>query len=224
MSFVSTIFSTFYSRKDKRNDINKDYKGEGTFERYNQVIGADLDVMNNLVDNLLINIYQPDTMLDRYVPFMESMTGYNTAENTLYIGDALALRRKVLAHILRLNQIRGTSKCYDLLFSMMGLSMVLTEFYGNYGFDSSITFDNPDRRFDSKCAKCSSYTIALTGSRPVNEEFERAVLSVVVYNQPINARLTSITYNGSPIEFVEEYLLQESSDFLLQEDLGKIII
>jgi hypothetical protein len=199
-SFEEGIFNRFYTVFDKRVDNNKDVNGKGTLERFNETIGKDLDEnIVPLIENLLEYIYEHETAYDRYVPYMESMFGFKRGNWNLYFTNDLTVRRKVLKYIQPWHNLRGTERLYHILFGMLGLTLVLVENPAGYGFDSPVTFDDTERRFDSTCPTCSSYTMALTGTVPMTPELLRALESIVEFNEPINAQLISLTYNGNPI-------------------------
>lgn len=196
MLFIDKLFD-YFGAYDKRSDLNKDVNGRGIWERYNRAIGKSIDnECVTLIDNLMKNIYDPDTCFSRYVQYLESMLGYNKDLNTLYLSPAIPARRRMLKKILRLYQIKGTKRAYTLLFGMLGFGVTLVENFNDYSFDSPVTFDDPVRRFDMKCDTCSTYVINLTGGGPMTPELLQAVLSIIEFNQPINARLTGLNYNG----------------------------
>lgn len=194
------LFS-YFGGYDKRSDTNKDNTGAGLFERYNKIVGKSMDnEIYTLVGNLMKNIYDPETCFDRYVVYLESMMGFNQTPAVIYLSQNLTTRRNMLKKILKLYSIKGTKRCYSILFGMIGVSMVMTENFNEYGFDSSVTFDDEYRTFDGRCDTCSIYTLALTGPTFSLNIYE-AVVSIINFNQPINAVLKSVTYNGDPMTF-----------------------
>lgn len=148
---------------------------------------------------LLENTITPETCFERYVPYLESEWGNKIDTQNLYLSQAIVGRRKVLEVLGRLHTVRGSIRGYEVCFGMLGINMVLTEFEEGYGFDSPITLDHTSRRLDSSCPTCSDYTIALTGAATLGSTLIAAIWSIILFNQPINARLRSITYNGEPI-------------------------
>lgn len=190
------LFS-FFGGYDKRSDTLKDINGFGIWERFNRAIGQSIDYeLQGKVDDLIANIYDPETCLDRYVVYLESMMGYNQARNTLYVSPLLSKRRNVLKKILRFYQIKGTKKAYTLMLSMIGISTTITENFNDYGFDSPVTLDDTLRRFDMRCDTCSTYDLVMTGPA-ITTAIYNAIWSVVMFNEPINAKINVITYNGN---------------------------
>lgn len=195
--FIDKLFSYFGSY-DKRTDRYKDVNGNGIWERYNKTIGKSIDnEIQTLIDNFLKNIYDPETCYPRYVVYLESMLGYNQRRNTLYIDNLLSTRRNMLKKILRLYQIKGTKRCYTLLFAMLGMTVVFTEYFNDYGFDSAVTLDDPIRTWDMKCDTCSGYELVVTGPNAMSGVIFNGIWSIIMFNQPVNATLMSVTYNGT---------------------------
>lgn len=216
MLFEFNLFERFFTTHDKVTDSYKNNQGKGLLERYNECIGADIDnELKPLIDNLLINILPPATALGRYVPFLESGLGFKRRTNNLYFSQNIQVRREILEVIDKLDGIRGTSTAYDILFAMLGMSSTtITEYPAGYGFDSHVTFDDDDRTFDSMCPSCSDYSIDLTGSLTINQQILDAITSIITYNQPINARLRDITYNGSSLFALPDFNTDFNTDFL----------
>lgn len=198
MNFQSTIFN-YFTLSDKRLDTYKDSQEKGILERFNECVGNDMDKIAPMVDNMLENLYMPETCFDRYVPYLESMLGFDINKGLVYLFSAMAWRRKVLKHILRYYHIKGTKKGYQVLFQMLGVSMTLTEYYNDNGFDSPLTFDAPERVWDmGRCSTCSKYSLDLTG--PImTPSLQTAIENIIKFNEPINAKIKAVIYNGVAI-------------------------
>lgn len=214
--FQDNIFRLF-GNYDKASDVNKDITGKGTYERYNECIGVDIDdEIYPLIQNLYDNVKNPLTAFERFVPFIESGLGFNRDNNTLYVSSSLEWRRKIAQYKLRFDTRRGTIPSYVHMYALLGLDAIIQETYGQFGFDSLITFDHPVRVFDQKCAPCSTYSILLTGEPELTPELHEAILSIIRYNEPINARLSSVSYNGedlTPVETSGDYNDDYNNDF-----------
>lgn len=199
ISFRNTIFNLFGSY-DRQVDINKDADGKGTYERYNEVIGKYIDeellpYIDNLVDNNLL----PDVAYDRFIPYLEADYGV-----TLFLYDSIEWRRRVLRNILKWYDIKGTVRAYKLMIAMLGFDTEITieEFLKSSSFDSPITFDDPERVFDTaKCNACIYYSIHLAGDLVITPELVKALEAVIKFNEPINALLQGVYYNGEPIVY-----------------------
>lgn len=191
------IFGMFFTLFDKVQDANKNAENKGTLERYCELIGEDLD--NNLIpfiDNAHDNLIVPLTMLQRYIADREISLG----NNVLFLGTDDPMRRRIIKHWHKYVQAKGTLTNYNAMFAMLGVTATINENLNAGGFDSPTTFDSDTRpTFDSgRCRPCTEYDIVLTGP-PLSIEIYNAILSIVLFNEPINARLTDITYNGQSI-------------------------
>lgn len=194
---LRTKIFDYFGVYDKIQDINKDANGKGTHERFVELYGKYLDEnVLPLVEDLPTNLLDPFTCYVKYLKNLEEEKG---VELKLYNVDMDLWRRNTLKYIHRWYEIRGTHKCLQLLLKMLGFDSVINEVYGTYGLDSAITFDDPVRVFDLKCAGCSSFSIDLTGDVTITNEVLNAVREAIAFNLPINAKLSGVTYNGNPL-------------------------
>jgi len=205
-SFKSWIFPNLYTSYDKRTDPNKDSNGKGTHERFCETVGLEWDrYLLPYIKGLQPSLYHPKNVLDKYVASLEKQLGYDPDWQWFY-DQSLMVRRRLLDIMPRLLQIRGTIFCHRLMFGWKGWDMVLTETFIEGGFDSPDTFDSDVRTFDSSCPSCSNYHIALTGTQetanpaiPLSDDSLLLIATIIVFNQPINAVLTEVTFNGTDI-------------------------
>ncbi|WP_291726153.1 phage tail protein [Bernardetia sp.] len=190
---IINYFGDAIKEIDRQGVVDADGKGE--FERYNEIIGEDIDDnIEPLLDNLIENTMLADTMYSRFVPLLEKTIGI-----TMRLTNSEDLRRKVLKFAFRLYQIRGTTLGYEVPLRMLGFESVeIVESWVVSSFDSPLTLDDAVRRLDSggRCQSCSPYELYLTGSLELTAEIMRAVGEVIEFNEPINARLTALKYNG----------------------------
>ena len=185
-------FGTAYDILDKQGVV--DQEGKGEFERYNEIVGEDIDEnIEPLLDALIDNTMLADTMYDRFVALFETTIGM-----TMRLTNGIDLRRKVLKIAFQLYKIRGTKLGYEVPLRMLGFESVdIVESWVISSLDSPLTLDDPVRRLDSggRCQSCSGYELRLTGSMELTAEIMRAVGEVIEFNEPINARLTALLYN-----------------------------
>ena len=196
MNFKTKIFNLF-SPYDHTADINKNSEHKGTNQRYNEVVGGYIDEeLLKKIDNLVENNLLPDVAYERFIPYLEQRLGVS-----VIMGNTMEWRRRVLAHILHWYQIRGTIKAYTLMLSMLGFeSIEITEDMHTNSLDSVLTFDDPDRVFDmSKCNRCIFYDIKFKGTVQITPELNKAIDSIIKFNEPINARRRTIRYNDKPL-------------------------
>lgn len=190
------IFDLFGSY-EKLVDTNKDASGKGILERYNESIAVDFDTnLFPLIDKVRENVRDIQTMFVRYVPFFEELLGID-----FFLSSNLEFRRRLARYAHRYYEVKGTKRGYEVLASLLGMTVVITESFLYYSFDSPVTFDDPTRVFDyGKCgSNCTSYTLDFTGSAPQTPELVSALKNIVKFNEPINAVLTNLTYNGNVI-------------------------
>lgn len=196
MGFLQSIFPDYFTSYEKESDTKKDAFGKGTLERYNECIGEDIDLeIQPVIDDLVKNTIDPRDNWDRFIPYVEKQMGVNvTLEATL------TMRRAVNQVLQRITTIKGTKKALEVLFGMIGISIVLTEHFNEGGFDSALTFDDDIRVFDSgHCPTCSEYSLALTGSAVLGTTLTWIIGNIIDWNEPINATIRTLTYNGTPI-------------------------
>jgi len=186
-------FGTAYAILDKQGEVDENDKGE--FERYNEIVGEDIDEnIEPLLDSLIENTLLADTMYSKFIGLFETTIGM-----TMRLTNGEDLRRKVLKIAFQLYKIRGTKLGYEVPLRMLGFDTVeITESWVISSLDSPLSLDNTIRRLDSggRCQSCSGYELHLTGSIELTAEIMRAVGEVIEFNEPINARLTALTYNG----------------------------
>lgn len=194
MIFKDKIFEFFGHWK--LYDSNKDVQGKGTMERFNEVVGEDIDdELLPYLDYLILRNIVPETADESRLANLERNVNLD-----LYFGSSLTARRRVRKHIHFFNQIRGTVRAYHLMFKLIGFDIEITEEWMEYSFDSPVTFDDPIRRFDMGCGGCSAYRIDILGDywddvnevTTITQEQLDAFRSIIIYNQPINATLDGL--------------------------------
>lgn len=198
---IKDIIFKLFGNFDKEVDNNKNAEGEGTLERFNLVLGGDFDdSIYPKISYLIENVLTPFSCFERYLPFLEKSAG----NHVLFFSSNPETRRKIQKYLLRFYTIKGTIKGYKLLFNLLGFDAEITESWQEFTFDSPITFDNEERRFDMQCRGCSKYCINLIRSygipgEPTEEEIQ-AIKNIIAFNEPINARLDCITFDEAPID------------------------
>lgn len=194
------IFNVFYTIYDKLSDPNKDAQGKGTQERYIECIGDEIDEeIVPYVENMQKNLKSPLTAFDRYVPYLESELGYSE-DWYWFFNQPISFRRHLRAIMPKLYTIRGTLLAHEIMFAWVGITgvTITEETTGGEGFDHDTeTWDSDDRpTLDSGCPTCSKYSFDLTGGASFGHALVEAIGTILVFNQPINAILEQVTYNG----------------------------
>lgn len=213
------IFSKLYPSIDIREDINK-IDGKGLNQRYNEMLGDDLDQnlitrVTSLIDNTIV----PSTALTRFIPYLETLLGLEK------LVDDIPTRRKLLSNILSIYKVKGTLISYEILFNSLGFDSInLIRRNQSYGFDSSTTFDDRIRTFDlGKCFNCIEYDIELTGDAQLTNDLIETIKNAVKIVEPIYARLNDIFYNGSNIEnFV--IFIEDNGDLIYETNSETVVL
>lgn len=195
MFSLKNIIFDLYGSRDRKNDINKDVNYKGLHQRFNELLAGDLDDNEiNLINKIVENTVNPATALVRFLPNLEYQFGipaFNSNDD---------MRRKFLCYIIRLNPYKGTKLGYIYMLRLLGFSGAnFIEHSNNFGFDSPITFDDPVRFFDMGCRGCSDYEIDVLGTLTLTPALTESIKAIIKYNEPINADLISLKYNGVTI-------------------------
>lgn len=205
--FENSIFSHF-GVYHKLADSNVDGNGKGFLERYNEAIGNDADVLLEMTENLVKKLHNPTFLDSPYISIAEEDLGID-----LFLGSDTDLRKKLLARIMKYYQIRGSKKCYDHLFKLVGFNSVEVEVFDVYGFDGldENYFDNGV--WDTAKGCCVEYDVKLVGSVHITNEVCKAIQSIIEFNEPINAKLRDVYINNSIIVLGDAIF--ECSDYTL---------
>lgn len=198
-SLKDNIFR-YFGYYDGSIDSNKDSNGKGTLERFNESMGWEYDEqVEPLISGLADNVVSAMTCYYKFLPTRE----YEFGNIGLFISPIEAVRRKVLKYIMRYWQIKGTHLFLKSVLGLIGLDCLITEYIGSYSFDSSVTFDDDDRRFDMKCQVCSSYRIdivRINGSlAPLTQAEINGIIAIEKINRPYDCQLKSIWFNSTQI-------------------------
>lgn len=193
---LENLLFSLFGGEAKRNDNYKDADGRGIDERFMRTLGKDFDEeVMPLIDGLIDNTLVPEAVLQKFIPYLESMLG-----DVVQVKDDIGYRRKVIRFSTRINQVKGTRRSFEILLKLLGFATVeVEEHFGAYGFDSSVTLDNSIRRFDSGCPPCTDYTLKLTGTLALSQSVLDAIARIVSFCEPINARLRQVLVNGTPV-------------------------
>ena len=211
MIFENSIINLF-SKSDKVNDSYKDVNGKGLLERYNEIIGSEIDeeilpTFEQLIDEVLI----PMTCEGRFIGYLEER---NAIE--LFITNSEFNRRRVINNIHRLYQIRCTKTCTEFLLRLLGFTNInIIESYERFRFDESEKFDSTQRTFDMNCFNCSNFEIHVETTDVVDAEMIRKLNSIIDFNKPVNLELKKLKIND--IELISTKI------FLFINSIGDLI-
>lgn len=211
------IFDKFFGRGDKTNDPYKDVNNKGINERYQEILADDWDEeLLPLVENILDNTLVPDTAWVRFIPYLENMLGIKP------LVEDLAIRRKIIKNIISIYKVKGTLRSYEIVFKILGFtSVTIEDLEFVQSFDSPVTFDDVNRRFDaSNCQTCSYYNLHLTGDFLISSELAAIIIRAVEMVEPINAKLYKVTFNDINIDF--SIFVAANGDLIYDNILGVV--
>jgi hypothetical protein len=180
----------------QNNDVNKDTNGEGTWQRYLQVVGLELDeefipYMENFLD--VVDPFKAD---DKYLPLIAGILGSppSIGSNDLY--------RKVLANAIAIYKVKGTKTSYEIFFNLLGINISIYEILPK----KKITYDQPGviydaspslLKYDSFCDYCTDYWIGYSDAADTTDPWVQNVVSqdkldqvnnIICFLQPIHAK------------------------------------
>jgi hypothetical protein len=181
-------------------DVSKNINGEGTFQRYTQIFGMELDenfmtYFNNFLD--IVDVVKTD---DKYLPAVSYILGSPPSP------DTNPVYRKILAYIISIYKVKGTKKAYQIFMNLLGLDIDIIEEVPQ----KKITYDMPGITYDHQpsnylydtfCDNCSGYYITYssindTTNPPlynvVSQDTLDKMISVLCFLEPINAKFKGL--------------------------------
>ena len=210
MLLKDKIFDLF-GIQAKVDDINKDVNDKGFHQRFQELLAGDLDDNElDLINNFVSNIISPYDLQEKYVIYKEYLMGFD-----LPISADDYFRKKLYPLLYRLYDIKGSIPAYVQFFRLIGFDTCnITESVASEGFDhDTLTFDSDERPvFDSTGSVSGYYNVVLTGSLPLTDQLRQFIFNVIKINEPINAALNAVTYNGDDVEDIEVSTLGDFND------------
>lgn len=185
-------------------DSYKDVNNKGFIVRFLEIFGEELDdEFYSKIEGWLVNI-NPLTSDSSYLDYFAVMLGdierVITSEHDY---------RRFLTYLMSIYKIKGTKKSYVSMLRSIGLETVVNELIpdGNNYDDPLVAYDDSAIAYDVDNAPCSDYELVITGP-PITGEIYRLINLLVDLIEPINARLTKITYNAVEITagFIDVYI------------------
>jgi len=206
---IEKIFGWF-GGYEKIIDANKDVNGKGTFERYMEAYGNDVDTnIIPLIENLTQNIYDPERSMAKFLDYHEGLSGVLPLDFSRADPNSQAanewMRRRLLRHIGKLLLIRGTRKGYDVLIRLIDptvISITFQEYFTDTRYDTGIRFDDGHYYDAGICNTCPEYSLDIateTNTDTPTSYIQKAIKSIVAFNHPIDARIRYIKYNDTTI-------------------------
>jgi hypothetical protein len=190
MSFaLKNIIWPLFGKWEDRHDTYK-VNGKGLNQRYNEILAEDFDdEILPYVDNMVSNLKDPDTMLERMIPFWEDLF------NTPLFDEDIELRRKVLRYSIQFNKVAGTELGYKFLFGQVGIDCDVVELNSFNKYDKLFKYDvgkkydaTPELQFQTP------YRLVLSGPEYLDEQIENIIRVVVKANEPADAKYIDYVY------------------------------
>ncbi len=207
----------FFGVDAKRSDSYKDVNNKGIYERYNESLGWGYDdILQDEVDNDIDYIVVPKTVKAQLIPIMEACLG-----GLVNVSDAELIRRKIMKYAMPLYRARSTQMGYIFPLRLLGFDTIeFVDLSSASSFDTG-TFDDPDKTFDQDLGcGCGEYKLVLTGPVTINQVILDAVQRIIIFNQPIDYKLTEVEYHGTE----GSASLREDGGYILREDGGKTLL
>lgn len=210
MAFKDFLFNTL-PLYFHRSDTNKNIAGEGTLQRFLQVLGLELDdeivpALENFIDEL-----DAETATDDFLNYISDSLG-----NPPDVFLDQALYRKLLQFVINVYKIKGTKRSYELFYNILGYSLTITEIAPEvvrYYDDPTFLYDDGSTFYDMGCKTCSDYEILFVNIanplNPLNQTTLNKLRSIIPFVEPINARLIGLIFGIQIVEDVNFCLEQE---------------
>jgi len=210
MLLKDKIFDLF-GIQAKVDDINKDVNDKGFHQRFEELLAGDLDDNElDLINNFINNLISPFDVIQKFVIYKEILMGFD-----LPISADDYFRKKLYPLLYRLYDIKGSIPAYIQFFRLIGFDTCqITESDASEGFDHpTLTLDSDERPvLDSTGSVSGYYNVILTGSLPLTDQLRQFIFNVIKINEPINAALNAVTYNGDDVEDIEVSTLGDFND------------
>lgn len=216
--FESNIFG-FFGKSAKIYDSYKDNADKGLLERYNEIVGNDIDnEIYGKISTLYADLHSNFNMLSKFLFLKEYQIGYE-----YQLTNVEDILRRIHLYFAKLVQIRGSKKCIEILFQLLGYSSVIIELYDSgEGFDSSITFDTST--FDSKKACCFEYDVYLQGEIEVTDEIQQIINEIIRFNEPINGSLRNMYFSNDCISLNVPTSVSIGTDLIISATLKNTLL
>jgi hypothetical protein len=200
--FKDNVFKRFFNDFYQRNDSYKDVNGRGLLQRFIETKADDLDT-NVLapLDDFIENTLLPNSIVQNLLPYREGELGVN-----LFFDNTIAQRRRVLQYFIRISQVKGTKRGYELCFRLMSFQNLIIN-----TVDTITYFDDPHPV--AGCNACYDYDVILTGSLLIiTPDIVDAFFNIIDYNEPVDCDIRYVIYNGNYVvrDFVVFFFANEN--------------
>ena len=184
MAFQSTIFSNFGSY-EANTDTYKDANGKGVLERFNEVVGKDMDNVTQAIESMqnhYLNINTADLFTLKLI-CAENGVPYEL----LYSGSDIDTIRRIAKYAKSIIEWRGSLNGVKLITYLIlpPTIVTITEDFSDYTLDSSTTLDNAKRKLDSG-SNFTQLIFDYDNGLFVNDEHKDTLRKITAYNTPFD--------------------------------------
>ena len=187
--FKDNIWHRFFPEHYKQNDtyINPLLDNKGLSQRFMETFGEYLDekILPD-IDQFIDNVFSPKLMVSYLLPYREGEKGVD-----LVYDNTLAKRRQILQYFIRISQVKGTRRGYEVCFKLMTFNNLII-----YTVDVIVYFDNPLPT--AGCNACYEYDVILTGTLLLLlPDIVDAFFNIIDYNEPVDCNIRFVIYNDN---------------------------
>lgn len=148
MGFQTSIFS-YFGRYEANTDTYRDANGKGVMQRFNEVIGKDMDSIVRAIEQMQVNYLDIHTA-DMYT--LKLLCAENGVPfDLIYKGSDVGVIRRIAKYGKSIVEWRGSLNGVKLITYLIlpPTSVNVIEVFADFSLDSSTTLDSPIRRLDS---------------------------------------------------------------------------
>lgn len=179
-------------------DTYKNSQGQGLLQRFTQVIGLELDRKIVPKINCYLEIIDSTICEERFLHHISDTLG-----NPPDVFQDPAIYRNLLSYIVSVYKIKGTTKAYELFFSILGFGVDIIEYPpadgetnydqgGNYNTGNELSIYDHDICLDCKLYSIEFYPLE-GNSMVVTPAVISKLQAAIEFNEPINAKLIAFT-------------------------------
>jgi hypothetical protein len=183
-NFQSEIFGYFGSY-EKLTDTYKDANGKGVLERFNEVVGKDMDRTVLAIESLVANYTDLYTASLFELKLISANNGVSYP--LVYAGSDIETVRRIAKYAKNIVEWRGSLAGARLITYIIlpPTSVTVTEDFSDYTLDSGTTLDSPVRRLDSG-GNFTNLIFNYVNTSIVSEQDKETLRRITAYNTPFD--------------------------------------
>lgn len=178
-------------------DSYKDADNKGVFERFNEIIGENIDTdIIPLIRDSVANLLNPHTADEKYLDLILRHLGFN-----IFLDIDSDTKRFLITVLPTVYNKRGLEAAYTILFRLLEITSFRFEgasVYSVYGFDNPADFDI-NRLLDSSLDNTFYYAIYTYGTRPLTDKLKESIINIIKFCTPYYVIWNDVYYNDTLI-------------------------